>query len=240
MPYWRSGRKKRKSISSLPPFYAGESSLVPHHEQCGRVVAPYEIVEIERLSDDETGAVEGVVGFQFGVFAFNHFEAAFAEVLQQHAAVGSPRDGDVSVFGDIGGVEGAAQHRVGGFAFAVAVGGEVVPVAEAHAAGEDGKGGEAGDVVAVDIAPDALEGADAEGFVATLLDDAGEELEVGGGFHLPRHRLLHHLTEHQNIVFVRVHTLIVEAAKIAKKRGGRGFFLVLFGAFFPTRGYRRT
>ena len=180
--------------------------------------------------------MEAVIGFQFGVFAFNHFEAAFAEVLQQHAAVGSPRDGEVAVFGDVGGVEGAAQHRVGGFSFAVAVGGEVVPVAEAHAAGEDGKGGEAGDVVAVDIAPDALEGADAEGFVAPLLDDAGEELEVGGGFHLPRHRLFHHLTEHQNIVFVRVHTLIVEAAKIAKKRGGQGILFGPFRCVFPDEG----
>lgn len=85
--------------------------------------------------------MEAVIGFQFGVFAFNHFEAAFAEVLQQHASVGCPRDGEVPVFGDVGGVEGAAQHRVGGFSFAVAVGGEVVPVAEAHAAGEDGMGG---------------------------------------------------------------------------------------------------
>ena len=47
--------------------------------------------------------------------------------------------------------------------------------------------------VGEDSCPDTLEGADGEGLVAPFLDDAGEELEVGGRLHLPRHRLLYHI-----------------------------------------------
>ena len=46
------------------PSYLRQPSFVAHHEEGGRVVAAYEIVEVERLPDDEAGAVEGVAGLE--------------------------------------------------------------------------------------------------------------------------------------------------------------------------------
>ena len=106
-------------------------------------------------------------------------------MAQQHTAVGRPGDAHEPLLRDLVGMQDAAQHRVRGFARAVVVGQEIVPVVKTHATGEDREGGVAGGVVTLHIAPDALEGGHAEGLLAALLDDAGEELEVGWGLHLP-------------------------------------------------------
>ena len=172
-----------------------ESTLVADHEEGGGVAAAHEVVEVERLTEDEVGAVEAVAGFELGVLALHHQEVPVAEMAEQHAAVGCPRDAHEPLLRDLVRLEGAAEHGVRRFARACVVGQEVVPVVEAHAPGEDGEGGVASGVVAIHVAPDTFEGGDAEGLLAAFLDDAGEELEVRGALHLAGDGCLHHFAE---------------------------------------------
>ena len=187
------------------PSHFREAAFVAHHEEGGRVVAAHEVVKIERLPNDEAGAVEGVAGLELGVLALHHHETSLAEMTQQHAAVGRPRDAQKTFRWDLIGIERTAEHKVGGFARLVVVGEEVVPVLETHTAGEYGKRGEAGGVVTLHITPDALEGGHAEGFLATLLDHAREKLEISGSLHLARDGFLHHFAKSQYVCFVRLH-----------------------------------
>ena len=181
---------------SLPfPPHFRESALVAHHEEGRRVGAAHEVVQVERFSDDEAGAVEGVAGLELGVLASQHLESFIAEMFELHPAVGRPGNVHAVAHIQTGRVEGATEDHVRGFTCSIVILAEVVPVVEAHAAGQDGERGVAGGVVAVDVAPDALEGGHAERLLAAFLDHAGEELEVGRGLHLARDGLLHHCSQ---------------------------------------------
>ena len=88
---------------------------------------------------------------------------------------------------------------------AVVVGQEVVPIMEAHAAGEDGQCGETGSVVTFHVPPDAFEGGHAKRLLATLLDHAREELEIRRGLHFARDGFLHQFAKSQYVSIVRLH-----------------------------------
>ena len=196
------------------PSHLREAAFVAHHEEGWRVVAAHEVVKVERLPDDETGAVEAVAGLQLGVFALHHHETSLAKVAQQHAAVGRPRNAQKAFLRDFVGIECTAEDKVGGFPRFVVVGEKVVPVLETHTAGEDGKRGEAGGVVTLHITPDALEGGHAQSLLATLLNHAREELEIRRGLHFARDGLLHHFAKPEYFCFVKLHTGRLESAKV--------------------------
>ena len=61
-------------------------------------MAVHEVVEVERLADDEAGAVEAVAGLELGVLALHHLESPLAKMAQQHPAVGRPSDAHKNVF----------------------------------------------------------------------------------------------------------------------------------------------
>ena len=49
-----------------------------------------EVVQIHRLSDEESGSLEGVPDLQFGVFGFNNRKTSIAFVTKDTTPVGQP------------------------------------------------------------------------------------------------------------------------------------------------------
>ena len=190
----------------LPSPHLREAAFVAHHKKGRRVVAAHEVVEVQRLPDDEAGAVEGVAGLELGVLALHHLKAAVAKMPEQHAAVGRPRNAHETIHRDLARIERTPQHHIGGLARLVVVGEEVVPVLETHTSGKDGERGETSGVVTLHVTPDALQSGHAKGLLATFLNHTREELEIRRGLHLAGDGLLHHLAKSQYVSIVRLHS----------------------------------
>ena len=57
-----------------------------------------EIVQIHRLSDEESGSLEGVPDLQFGVFGFKNRKTSLAFVTKDTTSVGQPCHFDAIAF----------------------------------------------------------------------------------------------------------------------------------------------
>lgn len=146
--------------------------------------------------------MEGVADLEFGVHGFRHLEVPLTQMQEPASAVGLPRHQHAGVFCDVVGVKGVVEDVVGGLAVGGVMLQEVLPVAEAHTAGQQGECCRVGGAVALHVAPDALEGGVAQRVLAAHGNRFSEKGEIGGCGDIPSYGLLNHLAQSGNFIVV--------------------------------------
>ena len=152
--------------------------FIAHHESHGRVVALNEVVEVERLSEDEKAAMKSIAYFQLRVFGMLHDELVVSEIAEGAATVGFPRHSDEVADRQVLCFDVLCLYLAGSVVLTDVVN-EAVPIAESEKTGEDVECAVTGFVGAVDIAPKAFQCGGAEVLMDALPNGAAEENKVG-------------------------------------------------------------